>query len=288
MREFMAESRSVVVPSTDLAWCAGWTPFALRDRFATSEVTVEETREVYVGDRAQATLTIADVVDGLLRGDTTMRWKGLDFLARVPAMLESLRRDPSPVSALVPRTAYDARSTLWVAPARTMSSLHHDGNFDNLNLQVSGKKLWLLIPPPQHAHLYLHGTAESAVNPFAPDLRRFPRFAGATPVEATTSPGDVLLVPRYWWHCVYAAEPSVNLATCFRWRGELPAWRALEGAPIVHRSLTVLSAELKRRGFTRLASVSRNIRCKLRARTHARIMPQPRTLVSVEQASARR
>ncbi len=227
-------------------------------------------------ERTRVTRTIAEMIDTVLRGDTTVRWKGLEFLSRVPAMREALSRNPSPITRLMPPAAYDARSTLWVAPATTMSSLHHDGNFDNLNLQVSGRKVWVLIPPPQHHSLYMHGTAESPVNPFAPDLCRFPRFASATPFEATLGPGDMLLVPKYWWHCVYAVEPSVNLATCFRWPGELSGWRALSGAPVVHRSLTVASAELKRSGFSRLATASRRAWLHMRTRTAVRVPPQPR------------
>jgi hypothetical protein len=259
VREYMLKNKPVVVSLSDVAWCAGWTPSALRDRFSAAPVVAEDTRHVYVGERAAVRTTIAELVDAVMRGDQGVRWKGLEFLSRVPAMREALERAPSPLTALMPRTAYDPRTTLWVAPAKTMSSLHHDGNLDNLNLQVSGKKLWLLIPPAQHDRLYLHGSAESAVNPFTPDLRRFPRFADATPLEATLHPGEIILVPKYWWHCVYAIEPSVNLATCFRWHGEMSAWRALAGAPHLHRTLTALSAELKKRGFTRLANAARHV-----------------------------
>lgn len=191
-------------------------------------------------------------------------------------MSAELERDPSPLEELLPKDAHGPRSTLWIAPRKTMSSLHHDGNFDNLNLQVSGKKIFLLIEPRRHEELYRYGSAESPINPFVPDLQRFPRFADVEPVEAVLGPGDTLLIPKYWWHCVYAVEPSVNLATCFSWSGEPSAWRVLDGVPLLHRSCSVLAAEMKRRGLRRLADSSRELWYSAYQRVVPRVEPQAR------------
>jgi hypothetical protein len=275
-RDYMARSRPVVILTGDRDWCARWSPAALAERFGGCEIAAEETREVYVGERALVRRPLGPVIAGMLAGDRSMRWKGLDFLSRVPPMREDLDAHPSPLAALFPGSMFDARSTLWVAPEGTMSSLHHDGNLDNLNLQLSGRKLWLLIPPPQHDSLYFHGSAESPLNPFAPDLGRFPRFADATPVEALLGPGEAILVPKYWWHCVYTVEPSVNLATCFHWRGERSAWGVLDGAPLLHRSLTTVSASMKRRGLVGLANATRRAWCRAHDLVTPRTPPQPR------------
>lgn len=276
IRDYMLQNRPVVIPTESAAWRARWEPAALVERYGRCAIEAEETREIYVGDRALVQQPLGPTVEGMLRGDTSMRWKGLEFLSKVPGMREDLEVNPPPYKALMPESAWDARSTLWIAPKGTTSSLHHDGNLDNLNMQVSGKKIFLLIPPPQHAALHFYGSAESPVNPFAPDLARFPRFVGASPVEATLEPGDVLLVPKYWWHCVYASEASVNLACCFRWEGELSPWRVLDGAPLVHRSLTVLSAEMKRRGYGKLADATRRVWLAMHDRVVPRVTPQPR------------
>jgi hypothetical protein len=280
VRDYMATNRPVVIETGDLDWCARWSPSALAARFGECEIDAEETREVYVGDRSLVKRRLGPTIAGMLAGDTSFRWKGLEFLSRVPPMRDDLAAHPSPLASLFPDDAHDRRATLWIAPSGTTSSLHHDGNLDNLNLQVAGKKLWLLVPPPQHERLHFYGSAESPLNPFAPDLERFPRFAGATPVEAVLSPGEVILVPKYWWHCVYAIEPSVNLATCFRWHGEPDPWTVLAGAPIVHRSLTVVSAELKRRGMTRIANATRRAWCRVHDVVVPRTQPQDRCLLA--------
>jgi hypothetical protein len=275
-RDYLARNRPVVLSTSSDAWRARWAPAALSARYGGCEVETEDPREVYVGERALRMRPLRTLIDALSVDDPTLRWKGLEFLARVPGMRADLASLPPPHHARLPASAGGLRDTLWIAPRGTTSSLHHDGDYDNLNLQVSGRKLFLLVPPPSHEALHTHGSAESPINPFVPDLARFPRFRGAEPVEATLDPGEILLIPKYWWHCVYAVEPAVNLSTHCRWDGELSPWRVLRGAPLVHRSLTVVAAEMKRRGLGRLADASRRVWVAGYARVVPRVAPQPR------------
>ena len=275
-RDYLARNRPVVLTTESAAWRARWTPSALADRYGRCEVETEDAQEVYVGERAHLLRPLRALIDALSIDDPTLRWKGLEFLARVPGMRADLAERPPPHHARLPASASALRDTLWIAPRGTMSSLHHDGDYDNLNLQVSGRKLFLLVPPPSHAALHTHGSAESPINPFVPDLARFPRFPAAAPVEATLAPGEILLIPKYWWHCVYAVEPAVNLSTHFRWGAEPSPWRVLRGAPLVHRSLTVVAAAMKRRGLHRLADASRRAWLAAYERVTPRIAPQPR------------
>ena len=99
-------------------------------------------------------------------------------------------------------------------------------------------------------------------------------------MEATLSPGEVLFLPKYWWHCVYGVEPAVNLSTHFRWQGELAPWRVLEGAPLAHRSLTVVAAALKRRGLDGLANAARRVWYAAYTRVVPRTTPEPRCELS--------
>lgn len=275
-REYLAANRPVVFSTESAAWRDRWAPGALADRYGRHPVETEEARVVYVGERAHTMRPLAEMIEALVTDDTSVRWKGLEFLARVPGMRADLESSPPPHRAHLPDGAHGLRDTLWIAPRGTMSSLHHDGDYDNLNLQISGRKLFLLLPPPRHVALHAHGSAESPLNPFVPDLARFPRFARADGLEAMLSPGEVLLIPKYWWHCVYTVEPAVNLSTHFRWPGELSPWRVLRGAPLVHRSLTVVAAEMKRRGLNRLADATRRVWCAAYARVTPRVVPQER------------
>ena len=95
-------------------------------------------------------------------------------------------------------------------------------------------------------------------------------------MEGRLNPGEVILIPKYWWHCVYTVEPAVNLSTHFRWEGELSAWRVLGGAPLGHRSLSALAAMMKRHGLARLADTSRQLWVNAYEALVPRTAPQPR------------
>ena len=44
------------------------------------------------------------------------------------------------------------------------------------------------------------------------DLRRFPRFGGATVAEAVIGPGDMVFIPADTWHHVRSLEPSISVS----------------------------------------------------------------------------
>jgi hypothetical protein len=264
-QQYIAEGRPVVLAGSDVAWRQRWSLASLRDRYGDMVVDAEPTGSVFVGGRGTIRTSLREVAFRVEAGDRSLRWKGLDF---------DLNHDPPPTDALLPRSTTTWRRSLWLAPQGTMSSLHHDGDADNVNLQVSGRKRFVLIAPHFVRAVYLHGTAESPIDPFAPDLRRFPRFAEVDAVEAVLEPGDAVFVPKYWFHCVYATLPSVNVNTWFHWRGATSAWRSLAGAPLAHRLLTSASAAMKRRG---LAAFAARLGHAYRKRAPA-FEPQPRGL----------
>jgi hypothetical protein len=56
------------------------------------------------------------------------------------------------------------------------------------------------------------------VDPFAPDLERFPRFAEAArhAEVATLEPGDAIYIPYGWWHGVESLDP-VSILVNYWW-----------------------------------------------------------------------
>ncbi|NXR18788.1 HBAP1 protein, partial [Cinclus mexicanus] len=81
------------------------------------------------------------------------------------------------------------------------------------------RKRWHLFPPGDTSFLYPtripyeESSIFSKVNIANPDLKRFPEFRNATSHVVTLSPGQVLLVPRHWWHYVESIDPvtvSIN------------------------------------------------------------------------------
>lgn len=100
---------------------------------------------------------------------------------------------------------------LWFGPAGTVTALHHDV-MNILFHQVDGWKHFVLISPMDTHRLSNSVGVFSDVNPLAPDLDRFPRFAKVRPLQVTVGPGDALFVPVGWWHHVTALETSLSVS----------------------------------------------------------------------------
>ncbi|CAM9161881.1 unnamed protein product, partial [Hapterophycus canaliculatus] len=113
------------------------------------------------------------------------------------------------------KTASD--STLWFGTGGSHTPLHYDTYGVNLVAQLHGRKKWLLFPPAATASLsptrvpYEESSVFSQIDARSPDIRRFPRYDEANAVAVTLEPGDILFVPKHWWHFVEAVETSLSV-----------------------------------------------------------------------------
>ena len=116
-----------------------------------------------------------------------------------------------------------ATPRLWIGNAVTVST-HYD-TADNIACVAAGHRHFTLFPPAQVANLYvgplentISGQPVSMVDPLAPDLERFPRYALAveTARSAVLAPGDAIYVPTMWWHHVRSTE-RLNLLVNYWW-----------------------------------------------------------------------
>jgi HSPB1-associated protein 1 len=110
-----------------------------------------------------------------------------------------------------------AESTFWFGSTGASTACHMDSYGVNLVAQLHGAKRWVLFPPEDSPCLYPtrvpyeESSVFSAVNVASPDLGQHPLFARAQPREVILRPGDILFVPRHWWHFVSVLEPAVNV-----------------------------------------------------------------------------
>jgi len=118
----------------------------------------------------------------------------------------------------------EAPARLWIGNA-TRIAPHYDES-DNLACVVHGRRRFTLFPPEQIANLYvgpldrtIAGPPSSMVDPEAPDLARYPRFAEAIrgALIAELGPGDAVFIPALWWHHVRAFDP-LNVLVNYWWR----------------------------------------------------------------------
>ena len=100
---------------------------------------------------------------------------------------------------------------LWIG-ADTRSGLHFD-HYDNFLAQIYGTKKVNLISPDDTALLYpiASNFFKSPMNPMDPDFNKFPRFKRARIYEGELGVGDVLFIPKGWWHYIYSPGQSISL-----------------------------------------------------------------------------
>jgi hypothetical protein len=117
----------------------------------------------------------------------------------------------------------DTPARLWIGN-ETVVATHYDTSF-NIACVVAGRRRFALFPPDQLANLYVGpldrtfaGPPTSMVDPEAPDLERYPRFAAAQRVMmvADLNPGDAIVIPPLWWHHVRAHD-RLNVLVNYWW-----------------------------------------------------------------------
>lgn len=117
----------------------------------------------------------------------------------------------------------DVPARIWIGN-RIHVAPHYDAKA-NIACCVAGRRRFTLYPPDQITNLYPGpfeltpaGTPVSMVDPAAPDLTRYPRYAEAARQASTTTlmPGDAIYLPYGWWHGVESLDP-VNILVNYWW-----------------------------------------------------------------------
>jgi ribosomal protein L16 Arg81 hydroxylase len=134
-------------------------------------------------------------------------------MAPMSELPEALRADAPPPAHLEGTTIQNAK--LWIGATGFVSSLHRD-LADNLHAQVSGRKRFTLVAPRQSACVYPNSFFDGVPNGCRvdiehPDYPRFPRLREAEVFVAELGPGDVIYIPRGWWHHVRTLELSISV-----------------------------------------------------------------------------
>jgi hypothetical protein len=107
----------------------------------------------------------------------------------------------------------------WIGPSNTISPLHTDPHH-NIFAQIVGRKYIRLYDPKWSNYLYPFGdeslmTNTSQVSIETPDSKLFPLFSTAIFSDCIVGPGDLLFIPRGWWHYVRSLEVSCSVSFWF-------------------------------------------------------------------------
>ncbi|KAL0269472.1 UNVERIFIED_CONTAM: hypothetical protein PYX00_007187 [Menopon gallinae] len=105
-------------------------------------------------------------------------------------------------------------STLWIGNKGAHTPCHMDTYGCNLVAQIKGRKLWILIPPGETDSLspvrvpYEESSVYSSYNFYTPNSNLL-RIKNARKV--ILNPGEVLFIPKHWWHYVENLEVAVSV-----------------------------------------------------------------------------
>ncbi|MET8160800.1 cupin-like domain-containing protein [Sphaerisporangium sp. NPDC005289] len=112
-------------------------------------------------------------------------------------------------------------TNLWLGVLGTSSGLHCDVT-PNCNVQVIGRKHFILFPPSQSRRVYrIPRLTHCRFDPNDPDFGRFPLARQASGWQCTLSPGESLHIPVGWYHQVTVVS-AWALNVNFFWRRPFP------------------------------------------------------------------
>lgn len=106
-------------------------------------------------------------------------------------------------------------TTGWIGPGRTVTGYHIDWA-DNVFAQIAGRKFFKLVSYDQRNLMYPSSkydsnTLMSSVNVDDYDQQRFPEFAKVNAMYALLEPGEMIFIPRGYWHHVRSLDPSISV-----------------------------------------------------------------------------
>ncbi len=195
-----------------------WTPSFFKEKYGEQVVDVNP----YLPDKT------APYLHSMVSGTTSMRLGDfIDlmftnksvYLAEAPIDTFEGLKEHFNFTQLVPPAEKGGKCwvSLWMG-ANTRSGLHFD-MLDNFLVQIYGVKTFILIPPEDIQLTYPIPShfSKSPINPLNPDFKKFPKFKKAHIYQGELKPGDVLFIPKGWYHYLYAPQQSISLNCFYGW-----------------------------------------------------------------------
>lgn len=140
----------------------------------------------------------------------------LKYLAQHPLLeqVPSLKDDIEAPDYCFTESSNEPEINAWIGPKNTISSLHTDNKF-NLFCQIRGAKYFILVDPastapvPTLSNLMFNSSdldVEAEVK--MPESKYILR-------ECVVKEGDVLYIPKLYWHYVKSLSASVSISVWF-------------------------------------------------------------------------
>jgi len=116
---------------------------------------------------------------------------------------------------------------LWIGNKGQITSVHYDFStgdpgMDGLHAVIKGRKRFLLFDPQLNEKCFrrrcVWGRFHNAEidHHGLPDPKLHPEFANAKCISIELQAGDLLYIPKLWWHHVTTLEPSISVNFWFQ------------------------------------------------------------------------
>lgn len=105
----------------------------------------------------------------------------------------------------------------WIGPENTISTMHTDDKH-NFLCQVMGEKLVIIASPNEAENLYLYDgllNNTSQVDPENLDFTEFPLSKTVKFQKLILHPGEMLYLPKLWFHYVRSLTSSISVSFWF-------------------------------------------------------------------------
>ncbi len=113
------------------------------------------------------------------------------------------------------------------------TGLHRDCHYGLLT-NLFGRKRIVLYSPEQSENLYPVGAFNmfqscAIWNVDQVNTNEFPLFKNAKSIEVTVGPSESLIIPAFWFHCVYALDNVFSVSHGIHWK----AWEAKDSKMVL-------------------------------------------------------
>jgi hypothetical protein len=227
LERYYAPGRPVILTNEMDDWpaLARWSPDYLRKAVGAAMIEYQGGRntsdrfEMYK-DAHKCEMPFDQFIDLIGHSDGNDAYMTAYNSARNAKALAVLHADVGFLNKFLSPDVEQPNGMMWIGPAGTVTSLHHDLT-NNFIAQIVGRKRLKIIPAADVGKMYNHQHVFSEiadVDDPALDRLRFPLLAGARIHDVTLHPGEIIYVPLGWWHQVKSCDFSVTATyTNFLW-----------------------------------------------------------------------
>ncbi|MEM9643398.1 MAG: cupin-like domain-containing protein [Planctomycetota bacterium] len=213
-RNYIRTNRPLKMTEMAKDWPAmtKWSFEMFRDLGSKETVHLEE-GNVMQGETSFRKETFADYVSKLIEDDRSVN-RGYLSVFRIFDAFPHLRDDVE--FNILDQFKLKSSTSGWLGPAGTVTGYHIDWG-DNILAQIHGRKRIHLAAPSQSKDMYVsqkfdQGATISEVNMDDYDPDRHPRFRNVIHHEVMLHPGEMVFIPRGWWHHVRSLDPSISVS----------------------------------------------------------------------------